>query len=297
MSPGRIAVLLLIGALVLGGCGSSGGHAEAPPSVGAAGSARGSASASASTSSTLRYVALGDSYSAAPGVPTLLVANGCMRSTHDYPHLLAAAVPALKLRDVTCSGATISSLVTRQVTSPQLKLSVPPQLDALSRRTRYVTLSLGGNDEGLYAGLLGCLGPQGCPAALRAGVDATLDHIRAHLTDALAAIHAKAPSATVAVVGYPQLIPESGSCPQLGVTDASRAFVHAVFVKLSQRMEQAAKAGGARYVDVLSASKGHDLCSSSPWINGPQDTGQAIAFHPFLAEQEAVARLVQQALS
>jgi len=49
-------------------------------------------------------------------------------------------------------------------------------------------------------------------------------------------------------------------------------------------------------VDLIGPSRGHDICSASPWINGNHDTDRAIAFHPLPVEQEAVARLVGQAI-
>ena len=65
----------------------------------------GAPSSQASTSS-LRYVALGDSYSAASGVlpPDPTAHPMCLRSTSNYPHLIAAATGA-QLTDVTCGGA------------------------------------------------------------------------------------------------------------------------------------------------------------------------------------------------
>src|SRR3712207_4453858 len=53
-----------------------------------------------------RYVALGDSYSAASGVlpPDPTAPPQCLRSTSNYPHVIAAATGA-QLTDVTCGGA------------------------------------------------------------------------------------------------------------------------------------------------------------------------------------------------
>ena len=53
----------------------------------------------------VRYVALGDSYSAASGVlpPDLSAPRQCLRSTRNYPHVIAARIGA-RLTDVTCGG-------------------------------------------------------------------------------------------------------------------------------------------------------------------------------------------------
>ena len=62
-----------------------------------------------------RYVALGDSYSAAPLVPTLQFAGGCFRSTNNYASVVSRVLPGETFVDRTCSGAD-----TADMTSPQL---------------------------------------------------------------------------------------------------------------------------------------------------------------------------------
>jgi lysophospholipase L1-like esterase len=240
----------------------------------------------------VEYVALGDSYSAAPGVPVTDLAGGCLRSSHDYPHLLAAAVPALRLTDVTCSGATTADL-----TRPQRinQVTVPAQLDALSRRTRLVTLGIGGNDLGLFGTLLGwCLeGGQNCVRGVSAHVDRDTAVIHRRLVSSLRAIHRRAPHATVVLVGYPQLVPANHlGCAGLQVAPAVLAYVGRLIARFSTMMASAARAGGATYVDLVGPSAGHDICSADPWVNGRQPTDRAIPFHPFRAEQQAVAGLL-----
>ena len=56
-----------------------------------------------------QYVALGDSYTAAPLVPVTDVANGCFRSDHNYPALAAKALGA-ELEDRSCGGARTADL-------------------------------------------------------------------------------------------------------------------------------------------------------------------------------------------
>src|SRR5262245_42979430 len=72
------------------------------------------------------YVALGDSYSAASGVlPTDPSASLlCLRSSRNYPHVIAAATGA-RLVDVTCGAAETKHFTTSQYPG------VPPQLDAV----------------------------------------------------------------------------------------------------------------------------------------------------------------------
>ncbi|CAM5308712.1 hypothetical protein STENM327S_06087 [Streptomyces tendae] len=88
------------------------------------------------TPATLDYVALGDSYSAGSGVlpvdPTNLL---CLRSTANYPHVIAATTGA-HLKDVTCGAAQTAHFSQAQYPG------VAPQLDALDAGTDLVTLTI-----------------------------------------------------------------------------------------------------------------------------------------------------------
>ena len=81
--------------------------------------------------SPLRYVALGDSYSAASGVlpPELSAPPQCLRSTRNYPHVIAGQTGA-QLTDVTCGAAETSHYFAAQYPG------VAPQLDARDEATR-----------------------------------------------------------------------------------------------------------------------------------------------------------------
>ena len=104
-----------------------------------------------------QYVALGDSYTAAPLVPPTDTSTLCLRSAVNYPALVAEAMPGTALTDVSCSGAS-----TRNTVRPQTGRggSVPPQFDALRPGTDLVTIGLGGNDDQLFGSLLGSCVPR-----------------------------------------------------------------------------------------------------------------------------------------
>ena len=71
------------------------------------------------TAATESYVAMGDSFTAGPVIPNQLPeAGGCMRSDHNYPHLVARATAAV-LRDASCSGATTRDLTAPQAVTPR----------------------------------------------------------------------------------------------------------------------------------------------------------------------------------
>src|SRR5690349_7332942 len=87
----------------------------------------------------LRYVAMGDSYSAASGnvPPDPTAPPQCLRSTVNYPHLIASRLTA-SLTDVTCGGAE-----TKDYTSSQYS-GVAPQLNAVQSSTQLITMTIGG---------------------------------------------------------------------------------------------------------------------------------------------------------
>ena len=91
------------------------------------------------------YVALGDSYSAASGVlPLDLTAPlNCARSTLNYGHLIAKK-PGFTDTDVTCGGAETTHFFTAQYPN------APAQLNAINASTDLVTMTIGGNDSGVF---------------------------------------------------------------------------------------------------------------------------------------------------
>lgn len=252
------------------------------------------------------YVALGDSYTSAPGVAET-VDEGCQRSNANYPSLVAAELD-LALRDVSCGGATVTSLIGVQETTTGPKA---PQFNALTKDTDVVTLGIGGNDEGLFSQLfveclqLGAAQRTGAPCrdlvtqGEKGRVLVTLGVIQERLTSALLGIKDRAPDADVVLVGYPQLVPERIRCEVLPLTPADYTFVRTTLIAMGTATEQAAEDADVHYVDVLAASAGHDVCAGEEaWIKGLADDppSPVATMHPYAEEQAAVAALVVEAL-
>jgi lysophospholipase L1-like esterase len=279
--------------LLLAACGSD----EDPPldttpsessseSSSPAPSAGGSESSSAAPSpagDAGTYVALGDSFASAPLVPETDPADGCQRS------------------DVTCIAASTTSMVGVQVTGQTQNL---PQFEALDEGVDLVTLTVGGNDFDLFSQLLlACLPTAGADAPCRqtlaaSGKDRLLleqvDKIQDRIEATTRGILDRAPEARVIVANYPQLLPDQGSCPDLvPLPEGDYGLVTELNRALSDAVRLGAKAGGVEVVDVFKASKGHDVCSEDPWVNGVQtDPERALALHPFAEGQQGVADLV-----
>lgn len=252
------------------------------------------------------YVALGDSYTAAPLVPEPVPAEGCNRSTGNYPTLVAAGIEGgVRLEDRSCSGAPISALTAEQ------RPGIEPQLEALDAETAYVTVRIGAADQKLFPILVeGCPAlreqdPTGAPCREEMRADgsdelfARAAATRSELVEALGRIREHAPSATVVFVGYPVVFPDRGTCPEkLPLADGDVAYAAEVMRRLDTAARAAAREAGVAFVDVRAVSRGHDICSDDPWIQGVEtDPEAALAYHPRAAEQQAVAELVLDALS
>ncbi|KRF17748.1 hypothetical protein ASG90_05210 [Nocardioides sp. Soil797] len=253
---------------------------------------------------TVKYVALGDSYSAAPGVPDQTGPDSCLRSDHNYPSLVAEKLQPDTFVDVTCSGAD-----TDDMGRPQF-MDVPAQLDAVTADTDIVTLGIGGNDFNLFAKLVGQCAfvrgqdPTGAPCRKAMNVTGkdklltTIASTHRRVADVVRQVHQHAPQATVFIVGYPQILPAEGTCPELlPLADGDYAYARKINKALTDTLEDVARTTEATYVDLWRATAGHDMCAKDPWVNGQHDQPDvAVAFHPFAAEQKAAAKQVLAAI-
>ncbi|WP_333744492.1 SGNH/GDSL hydrolase family protein [Streptomyces ardesiacus] len=237
----------------------------------------------------LDYVALGDSYSAGSGVlpvdPTNLL---CLRSTANYPHVIAKAT-GVRLKDVTCGAARTADFTQAQYPG------VAPQLDAVGAGTDLVTLTIGGNDNGTFinaitaCGTAGVLsGGKGSPCKDKHGTSFD-DEIETStypaLKAALRAVRAKAPDARVAALGYPWITPAAAdpSCfVKLPLAAGDVPYLRAIQAHLNDAVRRAAEETGATYVDFSAASEGHDACQApgTRWIEPLLFGSNLVPVHP-----------------
>lgn len=251
-----------------------------------------------------QYVALGDSYTSAPGVGTTTGPAGCLRTDGNYPTLLAAALD-LELTDVSCGGAKTDDMTRPQ---PLGADTVPAQVDAVTGDTDLVTLSIGANNGSVYGNLvvscarLATTNPTGAPCSDLAQknpdvLPEVFDGVAADIVTTVGAILDRAPKARIVVVGYPQIIPAQGTCPLLPLAEGDYAFGRGVLQEFVEAQAEAAEQAGAEYVDVWAASEGHDICSNDPWVAGVRPAKAATPYHPYAEEQAAVADLLESVVS
>ncbi|MFI7322205.1 SGNH/GDSL hydrolase family protein [Streptomyces venezuelae] len=274
--------------------------------IAALGLGAGPAAAAPDTRDPLRYVALGDSYSAGsgvlpldPGAPLL-----CARTSLNYPHLLAASLGA-RLTDVTCGGAQ-----TKHFTSSQYP-GVAPQFDALKSDTELVTLTIGGNDNSTFinailacgsAGILS--GGKGSPCKDANG-DKFKDQIDATtypaIKNSLNQIKAKSPKAKVAILGYPWITPAKavpGCFAKMPLAEGDVPYLRDLQAHLNGAAQRAAGETGTTFVDMSAASDAHDACrpAGQRWIEPVLFGTNFVPVHPNALGEAGMAKQTAAAL-
>jgi lysophospholipase L1-like esterase len=245
-------------------------------------------------SGALTYTALGDSYSSGEGNPPFS-AGKCHRSASAWPAFVAEST-GLVTTNLACTGAKIAALT-------HSYNGEGPQLDRVSGASDLITLTIGGNDIGFADVLTDCVDPRKNCAR-----DGRLNRARSdigalipRLVDLYRYIGARFPLSQVLAVGYPRIFPKgSDVCPWLANNERERLVDLAS--RLDQAIETAAATAGIRYVSVLNALGGHEMCSGvrNSWvytIRGPVFLFGPAQGHPKVTGQRAIARIVQAAIS
>jgi lysophospholipase L1-like esterase len=229
------------------------------------------------------YVALGDSYSSGVGTRSYLAdGTSCQRSSYAYPALVAAQL-GYALTFKACSGATIPTVTTTQ-------------LGALSSATRYVTLSVGGNDAGFADVLTECATP------FWAGdCDAAVDEAQAYITTTLpgrlstlySSIRTRASTARVVVVGYPRVFNGDDCNAATWFSPAEETRLNQTADLLNAALARAASARGFAFANPTSRFVGHAVCDDPEWLNGlsspvsdsyhPNRSGHASGYAPLVS--------------
>ena len=285
---GLLLVIVVIGVIAYAAHSQ---HGSKPPPAGAA-----------TGGGTGKYVALGDSYTAAPGTGESAGGpKGCGRTVVNYPHLVAAHIHPASFVDASCSGATIADMTESQQVNGGENA---PQLDSVDQQTTLVTLEIGGNDVGFLR-----LAQQ-CPTAHRdaspckdmetaGGTDrlaAKADEVGRAIGPVLDEIRGKAAQAKVLVVGYPSVLPTTGDgCwPVLPYGSGDVAYLRDVLTRLNDTLSAAASAHHAGFVDVAGPSAGHDMCSPSNtrWVEGLVPASPGVPLHPNARGERGMADAV-----
>lgn len=248
---------------------------------------------------TARYVAIGSSMAAGPGIRPRAQGSPWMaqRSGRNYPHLVAERL-GLDLVDVTYSGAKTAHLLTDR------QNGVPPQADALDGAEELVTVTIGGNDVGYVPMLLAAPLPSLLRRLPRVGPalrellnaearERALAGVGAALRAVGQAVRTRSPRARVLFVDYLTLLPPRGEPARPLSAEVADLGRH-IAARLEEETAAAAADTGCELVAAAAASTGHHAWSSDPWTVGAELLlpGRPMPFHPNLRGMEAVADLV-----
>ena len=252
----------------------------------------------------LQYVAMGDSYSAASGVLPLDLSAplNCLRSSLNYGHLIAQKT-GYAYTDVTCGAAE-----TKDFTAAQYA-NVPPQLNAVSASTSLITMTIGGNDSGVFINTIAQCGAagitalgQGSPCKNQYGnsfVNTINNVTYPSLVKALNAVHAKAPHARVAIIGYPLIMPPTGGCfLNMPIASGDVSYVYNIQKTLNAAIGRAAAATGTTYVNMDAVSTGHDACKpiGTRWVEPVLLGTNPVVVHPNALGEAKIAAQVEAVL-
>lgn len=240
----------------------------------------------------IRYAAMGDSVAAGLGLSSLASPSAqdvaCGRSAQAYSAYVATAW-GTSVKNVACSGAEADNLYNTQTTNG---VTLAPQVDAAFAQGKptVITLTVGANDIGWTNVIKKCYA-YSCGSTTDDVAAKTLRGVlRVQLFKALWYINQKSGGQPPQVLLSGYYAPFSGaSCSDtVGLTSAEKSWVNSQTAQLNQAIYSVTQwYGFARYVPVSFA--GHQLCSTSPWIQGLK----AIApFHPTASGQRAIARSV-----
>lgn len=212
------------------------------------------------------YVALGDSYSAGTGAGNY-DGSGCRRSAYAYPHLWDNAHAGTTLYFRACAGARTDEVLANQV-------------GWLNSGTTHVSISIGGNDIDFAGMMFTCAtgSDQACVNKVNDSRATAQNELPAKLDKTYAAIRNRAPNARIVVLGYPRLFASNPS--SCGMSYTKRTTINQAANELSGIIANRVAAAGLSYEDVRDNFSGHEVCSSSPWINGYLPFSVIDSYHP-----------------
>lgn len=203
-------------------------------------------------------VAFGDSYfadSASPGS-----GGKCGQSDSNPPKLFGEKI-GLPVDDYSCSGATAVSATNNSFES-QVDLAL--EHGALSDDTKYVAISMGGND-----GIAGVAAPAGVQyKAYFSAMDEQIERIRE-----------AAPNAEILQVGYPEVMSENNEfCPIHTsinrVLKVPGEFLRSQEYLINTHQQMVADKLDITFLDLKESTAGHGVCADDEnrWVSGYADS-------------------------
>jgi lysophospholipase L1-like esterase len=230
-----------------------------------------------------RYVALGDSYSSGTGTRTYFDSN-CQRSIYAYPYLLSQRRANTTLVFAACSGATTTDGLNTQVTQ-------------LNSTTKFVTITIGGNDAGFSSVITECAKPawaSDCAGKVTTAQNFIRNTLPGRLNNVYTQIQSRSPTATVIVLDYPRLFNGEDCNAGTWFSPDDETRLNATADLLRDTTKARAAAYGFVFKDVIPSFIGHAVCDNPEWLNGlsnpvgesyhPNTTGHASGYLPLVRQ-------------
>jgi lysophospholipase L1-like esterase len=246
------------------------------------------------------YVALGSSFAAGAGLGPLQPDSPwlCARSVNGYPPQLARKLNSA-IVDMSCGGAVAGNVLHGG------QFFQGAQIRVISRKTRLVTITVGGNDIG-YVGDLSMLAARNSGSLFgrlvgwfwsgpKPDEDRNFTKLHSELLETVQQIQQQAPEATIVLATYPAILPPKGTCAAIGLSEAEAELMRSVADKLAATTRSVALQANARLVDMHRIGRDHNACSNSPWTAGWANASIA-PFHPTPAGAQATAQSIADAL-
>ena len=230
-----------------------------------------------------RYVALGDSYSSGTGTREYYDST-CQRSNYSYAKIIDVERANTDVVLAACGGAKTGDVTSTQVNS-------------LTSGTRWVTITIGGNDAGFSSVITECAKPSWL-SNCNSRIDSAQSYIRntlpGRLDSVYTAIKQRSPTATVIVLSYPRLFMGEDCNAGTFFSGDEMTRLNQTADLLRDKTRDRALAAGAnfRFKDAIPPFVGHAVCSSTEWINGlsnpvgesyhPNRTGHRSGYAPLV---------------
>lgn len=251
----------------------------------------GTASAEA-RSTGAEYVSIGDSFIGNGSIARQFTSTGFSTCTAEdnVGHLTAALLPGVTFADWSCGGSDTDDITEATDKGPQIR--------GLSAKTKFVSVSIGGNDEDFFLDIVThCLVQVGCTKSFQDNTFAKLERLPARLDKAYSSIREHAPNAHVVVLGTLRVLPDKadGCFVQTTAGQSSVDFANRAQRQLNETMARVAERHGFTAVNVWSdGSRSMCAADGQRYLSltgvGPGDYG--IPVHPTLAGRRYTASLI-----
>jgi lysophospholipase L1-like esterase len=242
------------------------------------------------------YVAMGDSIAAGVGLPNPMPSNtgqsNCGVTAEAYPFLVAAN-HNMPVRNVACSGATVSSMY-KAPTGPFGNAS-QMSLAFASGTPKIITITAGANDAQWSQLASNCFFGNCATTAQTTKADADLVTLQKNFMGLLAAIQSKSGNnpPQVIVTGYYNPISTACTTMTSNITPDEVNWMTGEVNALNQTIQGVVDANSSFAQFVSVDFSGHDICSSDSWVQGLTSPRP---FHPTALGQQVIAGDIESAL-